>query len=121
MARLRWRPSHPVAAFAPICNPRGSDWGRKQFEAYLGSAEAGKPHDASLLIAGGGLDAPILIDTGTDDQFGDLLKTETLAAALTERRCEATIRLQKGYDHSYFFISTFMEDHVNFHAQELWA
>ena len=57
-----------------------------------------------------------LIDTGTDDQFGDLLKTEALALAMTERRMEATIRMHKGYDHSYFFVSTFMEDHVAFHA-----
>ena len=69
----------------------------------------------------GALDAPILIDTGTDDQFGDLLMTESLAAAVAKRRMEATLRLQKGYDHSYFFVSTFMEDHVSFHAEALWS
>jgi S-formylglutathione hydrolase len=109
-----------VSAFSPICHPTGSDWGRKQFEAYLGSVEAGAAHDATLLIRDGRLDAPVLIDTGTDDQFGDLLKTEALAEALTARRMEATLRMQKGYDHSYFFVSTFMEDHVAFHAEELW-
>ena len=110
-----------VSAFAPICNPTASDWGQKQFTAYLGSVEAGTAHDASLLIESGALDVPLLIDTGTEDQFGDLLKTEALAAAVAKRRMEATIRLQKGYDHSYFFISTFMEDHVAFHADALWA
>ena len=110
-----------VSAFAPICNPSESDWGQKQFTAYLGSVEAGKAHDATCLIRGGAIDVPLLIDTGTDDQFGDLLKTEALAEAVTTRRMEATLRLQKGYDHSYFFISTFMEDHVAFHADALWA
>ena len=109
-----------VSAFSPICHPTGSDWGRKQFTAYLGSVEAGAAHDATLLIRDGRLDAPVLIDTGTDDQFGDLLNTEALAEALTARRMEATLRMQKGYDHSYFFVSTFMEDHVAFHAEELW-
>lgn len=110
-----------VSAFAPICNPTASDWGQKQFTAYLGSVEAGAEHDATNLIANGSLDAPLLIDTGTEDQFGDLLKTEALAAALAIRRSEATLRLQKGYDHSYFFVSTFIEDHIAFHAEALWA
>ena len=109
-----------VSAFAPICNPTNSDWGRKQFEAYLGSIEAGDAHDATNLVKAGALDAPILVDTGTDDQFGDYLKTEALAEALAARRMEATLRLQKGYDHSYFFVSTFMADHVDFHAEALW-
>ena len=110
-----------VSAFAPICNPTASDWGQKQFTAYLGSVEAGAAHDATRLIEGGAIDVPMLIDTGTDDQFGDLLKTEALAEAIAKRRMEATLRLQKGYDHSYFFISTFMEDHVAFHAEALWS
>ena len=110
-----------VSAFAPICNPTASDWGQKQFKAYLGSVDAGEAHDATRLIESGALDAPILIDTGTDDQFGDLLMTESLAAAVAKRRMEATLRLQKGYDHSYFFVSTFMEDHVSFHAEALWS
>ena len=110
-----------VSAFAPICNPTESDWGKKQFDAYLGGVGPGKAHDATRLIRGGALDAPLLVDTGTDDQFGDLLKTEALAQVVTERRMEATIRMQKGYDHSYFFVSTFMEDHVAFHAEALWG
>ena len=110
-----------VSAFSPICNPTESDWGQKQFKAYLGSVEAGHNHDATRLIESGAEMPPILIDTGTDDQFGDLLKTEALAAALGSRRLEATVRLQKGYDHSYFFVSTFIEDHIAFHAEALWS
>lgn len=111
-----------VSAFAPICNPAASDWGRKQLTAYLGEQEnAWEPHDATLLMQKVGFDGPILIDTGTNDQFGDLLKTESLAAAIVMRRQQATIRLQPGYDHSYFFVSTFMEEHIAFHADALYA
>ncbi len=111
-----------VSAFSPICNPTNSDWGRKQFTAYLGADEsAWAAHDASLLMAERGFDGPVLVDTGTKDQFLDLLRPETLAHAMTARRQEGTFRMQKGYDHSYFFISTFMEDHVTFHAEALYA
>ena len=111
-----------VSAFAPICHPTASEWGRKQFTAYLGADEATwKPHDATLLMQGAGFDGPVLIDTGTNDQFGDLLGTEHMAQAMAAKRQDGTLRLQKGYDHSYFFISTFMEDHVTFHAQALYA
>lgn len=110
-----------VSAFAPICHPTASDWGQKQFEAYLGSVEAGQDHDATILIGEGALDAPLLIDTGAADQFGDLLGTAHLFEAVARRRLEATLRLHPGYDHSYFFISSFMADHVDFHADALWA
>ena len=68
-----------------------------------------------------GFNGPVLIDTGTSDQFIDLLKPEALSAAIAKRRQEATVRLQPGYDHSYFFVSTFMEDHVTFHADALYT
>jgi len=110
-----------VSAFAPICNPTQSDWGRKQFAAYWGDEEKWGPHDATVLMRGPGFEGPMLIDTGTDDQFWDLLGTEAFAQAFATRRQDGQIRLQKGYDHSYFFISTFMEDHVAFHAEALWA
>ncbi len=111
-----------VSAFAPITNPCASDWGRKQLTAYLGNDEAAwSPHDATLLMRANGFDGPLLIDTGTNDQFLDLLKPEALAEAATARRQQMTFRMQPGYDHSYFFISTFMEDHVAFHAENLWA
>ncbi|SMX22095.1 S-formylglutathione hydrolase [Boseongicola aestuarii] len=110
-----------ASAFSPICNPTQSDWGKKQFAAYLGTIDAGKAHDATELAKTGALDTiPLLIDTGTDDQFADLLCTEALAQTLIARRADATIRLQKGYDHSYFFVSTFIEDHIAFHAEALW-
>lgn len=110
-----------VSAFAPICHPTKSDWGRKQFAAYWGDEANWGPHDATLLMQGEGFDGPILIDTGTDDQFGDLLGTEHLAQAMAAKRQQGQIRLQKGYDHSYYFVSTFMEDHVMFHAEALYA
>ena len=111
-----------VSAFAPIAHPTSSDWGRKQLAAYLGSDETTwAKHDATLLMAERGFDGPILIDQGTDDQFLDLLKPEALAEAIAKARQNATLRMQPGYDHSYFFISTFMEDHIAFHADALYA
>ena len=111
-----------VSAFAPICNPSSSDWGRKQLGAYLGADETTwAPHDATLMMQSTGFDGPMLVDTGTRDQFVDLLCPEALAAAVSTRRQQAVLRLQPGYDHSYFFISTFMEDHVTFHAEALYS
>ena len=111
-----------VSAFAPICNPTKSDWGRKQFSAYLGNDESKwSVHDATEQMADGGFDGPILIDTGTDDQFGELLGTEEFASAFVGCGQEGQIRLQKGYDHSYFFIATFVGDHVVYHAQALYS
>lgn len=90
--------------------------------AYLGADEAAwAPHDATLLMRDRGFDGPVLIDQGGDDQFLDLLKPETLAEAMAAKRQDGVFRLQKGYDHSYFFVSTFMEDHVAFHAEALHA
>ena len=110
-----------VSAFAPICNPTASDWGQKQFSAYLGSEEGTwAAHDATALMLDGGFDGPVLIDTGTDDQFADLLGTQELAAAFAGCLQEGAVRLQKGYDHSYFFISTFIEEHIAFHAEALY-
>ena len=111
-----------VSAFAPICNPTASDCGRKQLTPYLGQDEAAwAAHDASLLMRDRGFDGPVLIDTGTSDQFLDLLRPEALASACAERRQQAVLRMQPGYDHSYFFISSFMEDHVSFHAEALYS
>jgi len=109
-----------VSAFAPICNPTASDWGRKQFAAYLGRDEgAWAAHDATALMRRRGFDGPILIDQGTADPYLDLLRPEALATAMTERRQPGTLRMQKGYDHSYFFVASFMEDHIGFHAAAL--
>lgn len=111
-----------VSAFAPICNPTASDWGRKQLGAYLGADEATwAAHDATVLMEKTGFDGPVLIDTGTEDQFGDLLGTPALATAIATRRQNATLRLQPGYDHSYFFVSSFIGEHIDFHAEALFA
>ncbi|RFP85354.1 S-formylglutathione hydrolase [Rhodobacteraceae bacterium 63075] len=111
-----------VSAFAPISHPTASDWGRKQLRAYLGADESNwARHDSTLLMRESGFDGPVLVDTGTDDQFIDFLKPEALAGAVAERRQEASLRLQRGYDHSYFFVSSFMEDHIAFHAEALYA
>ena len=109
-----------VSAFAPISNPTASDWGRKQFTAYLGADEASwAAHDATVLMREKGFDGPMLIDTGTSDQFIDLLKPEAFAKAVNTRRQQATLRLQPGYDHSYHFIASFIEDHFDYHAAHL--
>ncbi|MGB0920765.1 MAG: S-formylglutathione hydrolase [Alphaproteobacteria bacterium] len=109
-----------VSAFAPITNPSGSEWGGKQLGAYLGDDKsAWERHDASLLMAAHGFPGPVLIDQGADDEFADLLKPEKLAEAIAIRRQPATYRLQAGYDHSYFFVSTFMGDHIAHHAHAL--
>lgn len=111
-----------VSAFAPIANPTASDWGRKQLTAYLGADESKwAAHDSTLQLKRRGFDGPILIDQGSSDQFIDLLKPEALAEAIASTRQNATFRMQKGYDHSYFFVSTFMESHIAFHADHLLA
>jgi len=111
-----------VSAFSPICNPTASDWGKKQLTAYLGEdTSAWADHDATLLMAKGGFDGPVLLDTGTADQFIELLMPESMAAAVSLKRQQAIIRYQPGYDHSYFFVSSFMEDHISFHAEALYA
>ena len=109
-----------VSAFAPIANPTESDWGRKQFSAYLGEHRATwRPHDATLLMAERGFPGEVLIDQGANDQFLDLLKPESLAQAMAARRQPGWLRMQPGYDHSYWFVQTFMADHVLWHAERL--
>ena len=68
-----------------------------------------------------GLNIPLLVDTGASDQYADYLMTEKFWAATAERRIPATLRLQPGYDHSYFFVTSFLEDHIAFHAEALYA
>lgn len=111
-----------VSAFSPICNPTASDWGQKQLSAYLGDdQDAWEAHDSTLLMRERGFDGPMLIDTGTKDQFVDLLMPEMLAQSMAARRQQGQFRMQPGYDHSYFFVSTFMEEHIGFHAEALYA
>ena len=105
-----------VSAFAPICNPSASEWGTPQLTAYGLDPAA---HDATELLRGGAALPPCLIDTGTEDQFRDKLGTAAFAQAAGAAHAELTLRQQGGYDHSYFFVSTFAEDHVAFHADHL--
>ncbi|NVK32899.1 MAG: S-formylglutathione hydrolase [Rhodobacteraceae bacterium] len=109
-----------VSALSPIANPSASDWGRKQLGAYLGGDETSwQAHDASCLLKKKGWKSDILVDQGASDQFLELLKPESLAGALAETRTPSTFRMQTGYDHSYFFVSTFGRDHVLWHAERL--
>ena len=115
-----------VSAFAPIGSPTRCPWGEKAFTAYLGEdrAEWAK-HDAARLIESGvakGRFDDILIDQGDADGFlTDQLKPELLQAAADAAGQSITIRLQPGYDHSYFFMASFIADHVAFHAERLKA
>lgn len=109
-----------VSAFAPIANPTASDWGQKQLTAYLGSDPSSwSRHDATLQMAERGVDGPVLIDQGANDQFLDLLRPEALANAMVARRQNGVHRMQPGYDHSYFFVASMMPDHIAFHADAL--
>lgn len=109
-----------VSAFAPICSPSTSAWGRKALTGYLGADEsAWRAYDTCALIADGKTLPEILIDQGTADQFLDDLQPEKLEAACTAAGIPLTLRMQQGYDHSYFFISTFIEDHLRYHAKHL--
>ena len=109
-----------LSAFAPIANPTRSDWGTKQLSAYLGNDEsAWAEHDSTILLEDLGWKGDILVDQGASDQFLDLLKPEALAAAMAKRRQPGQIRLQEGYDHSYYFVQTFAGDHVAWHADRL--
>ena len=115
-----------VSAFAPISSPTRCPWGEKAFTAYLGDdrAEWAK-HDAALLIESGaaaGRFDDILVDQGDADPFlTEQLKPELLVAAAQAAGQRLTLRMQAGYDHSYFFMASFVDDHVAFHATRLKA
>ena len=109
-----------VSAFAPIGHPSVSDWGRKQFTAYLGpDPRDWAAHDATRLLDESDYRGPVLVDQGTEDQFLDLLRPADLAGALARRRQPGAYRMQAGYDHSYFFVASFIADHIDFHARAL--
>jgi len=113
-----------VSAFAPICAPTQCPWGKKAFAGYLGAKKAGwQAHDATLLMARQ-TTAPfpdgILIDQGLADKFlHDQLHPHLLEAACEKVRQPLTLRLHAGYDHSYYFVATFMADHLAHHAAAL--
>lgn len=110
-----------VSAFAPICNPIQGGWGETCFSAYLGDdREAWKAYDATCLIEAGAQPVPLLIDQGSADEFlADQLYPKNLEAACRARNFPLTLRMQEGYDHSYHFISTFIGEHLAWHARAL--
>jgi S-formylglutathione hydrolase len=112
-----------VSAFAPIVAPSLVPWGQKALGRYLGPDEAAwRAHDSVALIEGGARVPEILVDQGTSDNFLEQeLKPELLEAACRDAGIALTLRMQEGYDHSYYFISTFMEDHLRWHWERLTA
>ena len=112
-----------VSAFAPIVSPMNCPWGHKALGGYLGDDRAAwRQYDATALIEDGARLPDILVDQGTADNFLiEQLKPELLEAACATAGQPMTLRMQAGYDHSYYFISTFMADHLAWHAQRLKA
>jgi S-formylglutathione hydrolase len=110
-----------VSAFAPIVAPSQVPWGQKALAGYLGEDRASwRKHDAVALIESGASVEEILIDVGDADPFIEKeLRPELLERACREAGIPLTLRIQPGYDHSYYFISTFMADHLAWHAERL--
>ncbi len=111
-----------VSAFSPICNPINCGWGKGCFGAYLGNDEkTWQAYDATSLIENGAKVNDILIDQGLADEFYDekQLLPENLQKACDKMKQSVTIRMQEGYDHSYHFISSFVGEHIEYHAKKL--
>ncbi len=111
-----------VSAFSPICHPIDCPWGQKAFAAYLGDDQkAWQSYDASLLMAQAvdkSKQLPTLVDQGSADNFlAEQLKPEALEAAAKISDYPLQLNMQEGYDHSYFFISSFIDQHLEFHAK----
>ena len=110
-----------VSAFAPIVAPSQVPWGEKALGGYLGDDRAAwRAHDAVALIEDGARVPALLVDQGDADQFlDDQLQPQRLADACRKAGIDLTLRMQPGYDHSYYFIATFMADHLRWHAARL--
>jgi len=111
-----------ASAFAPICSPMRCPWGEKALAGYLGDDRAAwAQYDATALIESRGWKGPpLLVDQGTGDTFlASQLKPELLEAACLQAGVPLNLRRQEGYDHSYYFMASFMEDHLRFHAANL--
>jgi len=110
-----------VSAFAPICSPIRCPWGEKALGNYLGTdREMWKQYDTTELLRTAQRQLPALVDQGDADNFLESqLKTELLEKACAEASYPMTIRMQEGYDHSYFFIATFIGEHIEFHSAYL--
>lgn len=113
-----------ASAFAPIVNPSEVPWGRKVFGEYLGQDEAQwRQWDSCRLLAGDDVQPlPVLIDQGDADPFlPEQLQPEKWAALARQRQWPLTLRIQPGYDRSYFFIASLIDDHLRFHSGYLHA
>jgi S-formylglutathione hydrolase len=110
-----------VSAFAPIVSPMNCPWGQKALSGYLGDVRAmWRTYDACALIEDGARLPALLVDQGTADGFlASQLKPELLEAACDKAKMPLTLRRQDGYDHSYFFIASFIADHLRWHAERL--
>jgi S-formylglutathione hydrolase len=110
-----------LSAFAPICAPMRCPWGEKAFAGYLGDErESWRAYDATELAAGSGWRSEVLVDQGTADDFLDeQLKPQLLLEAFRAAGIPLTLRYQAGYDHSYYFMASFMGDHLAHHARLL--
>lgn len=111
-----------VSALAPICNPSASTWGRKAFSTLLGSLEAGKAYDATELVRGysGGAKPSLIIDQGTEDWvLEDQLMPDNLCKAAELSNYPVELRMREKFDHSYFFVASFMRDHLEHHARAM--
>jgi len=110
-----------VSAFAPIASPMNCPWGEKALSNYIGPDRAAwRDYDACALIGSGARLPDLLVDQGTADSFLESqLKPQLLEAACAKAGQPLTLRMQEGYDHSYFFIATFIEDHLRWHARRL--
>ncbi|MCG9682050.1 S-formylglutathione hydrolase [Vibrio sp. Isolate23] len=111
-----------ISAFSPISNPMQCPWGQKAFSAYLGNdVESWKDYDASELLRRAPSPIPILVDQGDADNFLiEQLKPEALIAAAEIHGSDLELRMQTGYDHSYYFISSFIDEHLMFHAKHMF-
>ncbi len=110
-----------VSAFAPIVSPINCPWGEKALGGYIGNDKAAwRDYDACALIEDGARVADILVDQGTSDNFlEEQLKPQLLSDACDKAGIKLSLNMREGYDHSYYFISTFMADHLRWHAERL--
>jgi S-formylglutathione hydrolase len=112
-----------VSAFSPICAPMQCPWGQKAFHGYLGEdLETWREYDACELVRLRGYGRELLVDFGADDPFlAQQLRPELFQAICRDRGTQLTLRRHEGYNHSYYFVSTFIKDHIRFHADRLRA
>ena len=113
---------YSLSAFAPICHPTQSSRGPYRFEKYLGSdTTTWEQYDACLLVANAQSKLPMLVDQGDSDDMIDGLMPQALIDACKQADYPLTHRMQKGYDHGYYFVATFIEEHLRYHAKALFT